>query len=129
MRRLSLAEETAQAPWVKSSFSTNPNGCLQIKRLSTHVVIGDTKNPDGPTLTVANAHWDDFLHAIRTGSTTVTGALHATPEPDGGFALNSPAADSPILRYTRSERVAFLRGVSNGELRSSDLHKKLAPTP
>lgn len=38
--------------WTKPSANANPQGCVQVRTPSKGITeIGDTKNPDGPTLT------------------------------------------------------------------------------
>ncbi|WP_312863453.1 DUF397 domain-containing protein [Spinactinospora alkalitolerans] len=37
--------------------------------------IGDSKNPDGPTLTVPNPDWDAFLDQVAAGVTEYSGRL------------------------------------------------------
>jgi hypothetical protein len=106
---------------VKSSFSTNPQGCVQVRAPHAGVTeIGDTKSPDGPTLTVPNADWDHFLIQVATAGTDF-GRLHADFLPDGGFTLTDTARpSSPVLTYTRAEWDAFKLGVEAGELRSGN---------
>jgi hypothetical protein len=82
--------------------------------------IGDTKNPDGPTITVPEADWDHFLTQVSTGGTEF-GRLHAEFLPGGGFTLTDTARpDSAVLTYTQAEWDAFKLGVEAGELRSGD---------
>lgn len=120
-------EERHLSPaWVKSSFSTNPQGCVQVRAPRPGMTeIGDTKNPDGPTLTVPNADWDHFLARVTTDGTDF-GRLHAEFLPDGGFTLtDTTRPSSPVLTYTRAEWGAFKLGVDAGELRSGNPHGTL----
>ena len=116
MTQPTLAEEIARAPWTKSSYSTNPNGCVQIKRVTGHVIVGDTKNPDGPVLTVTNADWTAFLDQVATGTSDYSGRLVPVFQPDGGFILRDTATQATLV-FTRAEWDAFHTGVVHGELR------------
>ncbi|WP_444964283.1 DUF397 domain-containing protein [Nocardiopsis sp. M1B1] len=103
---------------MKSSLSTNPQGCVQVRVPYVGVIeIGDTKNPAGPTLTVPHADWDYFLGQVVSGR-TVFRRLHTTFFPDGGFTLTDTAIpNSPTLTYTKAEWDAFHAGALVGELR------------
>ncbi len=107
--------------WTKSSYSSTGATCVQVRVPRVGVVeVGDTKDPDGPTLTIPNADWEHFLTQVTHG-TTDFGSLRAEFLPDGGFNLtdmNTP--NSPILVYTKAEWDAFKLGVDAGELRSDD---------
>ncbi|WP_081748766.1 DUF397 domain-containing protein [Nocardiopsis sp. CNT312] len=107
--------------WVKASFSTNPQGCVQVRVPRTGLVeIGDTKDPHGPTLTVPARDWDHFLDQVARGTTDFA-RLHAAFPTGGGFTLTDTAAPgSPALVYTRAEWDAFKLGVDAGELRGHD---------
>ncbi|OLT26015.1 DUF397 domain-containing protein [Nocardiopsis sp. CNR-923] len=103
---------------MKSSFSTNPQGCVQVRvpRAGT-IEVGDTKNPQGPTLTVPDSDWDHFLTQVTTGGTDY-GRLRPTFLPHGGFTLaDATTPRSPALVFTEAEWDAFKRGVEAGELR------------
>lgn len=56
--------------WMKSSYSTRDGACVQARfaepSKGTAVQIGDTKNPDGPTLTVTPAAFTSLLDAIKS---------------------------------------------------------------
>lgn len=107
--------------WTKSSYSSTGATCVQVCAPRAGVTeIGDTKNPDGPTLTVPNADWDQFLDQIAMGGTDF-GRLRPEFLPGGGFTLSDTTrADSAVLTYTQAEWEAFKLGVEGGELRSAD---------
>lgn len=47
--------------WHKSSYSSEQGGaCIEIAAHPTAIHVRDSKNPDGPTLTVAPTTWSDF---------------------------------------------------------------------
>lgn len=118
MSRPSPENRNLPTAWVKSSLSTNPQGCVQVRSPRPGVIeIGDTKNPGGPTLTTPHADWEYFLGQIVNGTTDFR-RLRAVFPPDGGFTLTDTGApDSPTLTYTRAERDAFKLGAEAGELR------------
>jgi hypothetical protein len=54
--------------WAKSSYS-DPNGgnCVEARQPGPGTVqVRDSKNPDGPVLTVSSDCWHAFTAAIRT---------------------------------------------------------------
>lgn len=58
--------------WRKSSFSGGTNGqCVLVGTVdddpTTHIYLGDSKNPDGPVLSFAPTAWYRFLTAVKTG--------------------------------------------------------------
>ncbi|SDC80224.1 DUF397 domain-containing protein [Streptomyces prasinopilosus] len=57
------SKEDATAPeWIKSSYST-PDGpdCVEVAAVPEHVLIRDSKDPNGPRLTLAPTTWTAFL--------------------------------------------------------------------
>lgn len=106
--------------WVKSSASSNPQGCVQVRSTGDgHTEIGDTKAPHGPTITVPTEDWDHFLDQITAGQGD-DGRLSPCFLPDGGFTLTDTAGQgTPVLTYTRAEWEAFRSGVLAGELRGA----------
>jgi hypothetical protein len=57
------------AQWRKSSYSGGNGGnCVEVARnLPTIVAVRDSKNPDGPALTMSPAGWDAFVQGIKQG--------------------------------------------------------------
>jgi hypothetical protein len=41
--------------------------CVQVARLNEMIVIGDTKNPDGPVLLYTQDEWEAFINGVRHG--------------------------------------------------------------
>ena len=105
--------------WTKSSFSTTSQGCVQVRSAGEdQVEIGDTKNPNGPTLLVPDTAWEHLLDQVATKPAEYTGRLQPRFLPDGGFTLTDiEHAHSPVLTYTKSEWDAFYAGALAGELR------------
>lgn len=106
--------------WVKSSASSNPQGCVQVRSNGDgHTEIGDTKDPHGPTLTVPTKEWDHFLDRVVADHGDY-GRLVPCFLPDGGFTLTDTAVPgAPVLTYTKAEWEAFRSGVRAGELRGA----------
>ncbi|TLS46254.1 DUF397 domain-containing protein [Streptomyces montanus] len=56
----------AALQWIKSSYSSEQGGdCIEIATRPSAIHIRDSKNPDGPTFTVAPATWTSFLTLTR----------------------------------------------------------------
>ncbi|MEU9484209.1 DUF397 domain-containing protein [Streptomyces decoyicus] len=54
--------ECVEVAWRKSSYSTDEGAqCVEVATTPGTILIRDSKNPDGPRLTVAPAAWADFL--------------------------------------------------------------------
>ena len=52
--------ERASLTWRKSSYSLANGGCVALATDGDRWYVADTKNPNGPTLTVPHAAWDHF---------------------------------------------------------------------
>ncbi|PYC76762.1 DUF397 domain-containing protein [Streptomyces tateyamensis] len=64
--------------WFKSSYSSNGGECVEVAvNLSALVPLRDSKDPDGPALTVTAGAWAAFLAELRSGK--LTGASAARP--------------------------------------------------
>jgi hypothetical protein len=62
--------------WRKSSHGSNNGGaCIEV---AAHdgparvVAVRDSKDPDGPKLAFAPAHWRSFMHKIKAGALALT---------------------------------------------------------
>lgn len=55
----------AGARWFKSSYSSNPGGCVEVARTSLAVGVRDTKDPDGVTLVFDRNRWTHFLRSLK----------------------------------------------------------------
>ncbi|WP_221353179.1 DUF397 domain-containing protein [Streptomyces beigongshangae] len=48
--------------WIKSSYSTDEGpDCVEVAAAPAHVLVRDSKNPDGPRLTLTPTTWTAFL--------------------------------------------------------------------
>lgn len=63
----SCAEELAQAPWRKSTWSESANGCIESAPITGHIGVRDSKDPHGPVQLYTASQWTRFVSAVRTG--------------------------------------------------------------
>lgn len=60
------AHQFHRAQWRKSTHSGQNGGCVEVApNLPGIVAIRDSKNPNGPKLTVSPGEWASFLVRIR----------------------------------------------------------------
>jgi hypothetical protein len=54
--------------WRKSSYSGNGGGnCVEVARnLPGIVAVRDSKNPNGPVLTISTDEWASFINRLRS---------------------------------------------------------------
>jgi hypothetical protein len=59
--------ETIDQRWRRSSYSGNGGGnCVEVATSMPGVVaVRDSKNPDGPVLTVSRDEWASFITRLR----------------------------------------------------------------
>ncbi|MGW2187519.1 DUF397 domain-containing protein [Streptomyces sp. NPDC001719] len=55
--------------WFKSSYSDESGGmaCVEVAALTTRVGIRDSKQADGPAITVPTGAWSTFITGVRSG--------------------------------------------------------------
>ncbi len=41
--------------------------CVRVARYAGMIIVGDTKNPDGPVFSYSRDQWQAFVEGIRTG--------------------------------------------------------------
>lgn len=59
-------EEHTLPAWRKSSRCSN-GACVEVATLDSSVMMRDSKESTGPSLTFSHAGWADFLGAIKDG--------------------------------------------------------------
>jgi len=54
---------TPELHWFKSSYSdsSNPSDCVEIATTPDTILVRDSKNTQGPRLTLAPTTWTDFV--------------------------------------------------------------------
>ena len=62
-----INQELADATWFRSSFSGTHGNCVEVAILPDAVVVRDSKNPDGPTLTFTPDEWEAFVAGAKNG--------------------------------------------------------------
>ncbi|NEY33236.1 DUF397 domain-containing protein [Streptomyces sp. PRKS01-65] len=59
---LHAAVTGTEPEWIKSSYSTSDGpDCVEVATAPAHILVRDSKNPDGPRLALAPAAWAHFL--------------------------------------------------------------------
>jgi hypothetical protein len=56
----------AQLAW-QTARRCDGGACVQVARYREMIVVGDTKNPDGPLLCYARDRWQEFLDNAKKG--------------------------------------------------------------
>jgi hypothetical protein len=61
--------DLSHAEWRKASYSTGNGGaCVEVARnLPGAVAVRDSKDPGGPALMFAPAHWHVFVDGVKSG--------------------------------------------------------------
>ncbi|MEV0752492.1 DUF397 domain-containing protein [Streptosporangium sp. NPDC050280] len=63
-----ISPDLSGAEFRTSSLSGANNNCVEVAtNLPGLVVVRDSKDPSGPTLTFSPTAWNDFLAGIRNG--------------------------------------------------------------
>ena len=59
--------ESSRLNWRKASYSgTNGGGCVEVARnLPRVVAVRDSKDPNGPVLTIESADWRHFIANVK----------------------------------------------------------------
>ncbi|SDK52082.1 DUF397 domain-containing protein [Streptomyces indicus] len=61
-------QDLTSAQWRKSSYSGDTGGdCIEIAPLTPRIAIRDSKNPDGPVLTLTPDAFARFVEAAACG--------------------------------------------------------------
>ncbi|WRZ91419.1 DUF397 domain-containing protein [Streptomyces sp. NBC_01007] len=60
--KLKASAADARPEWIKSSYSTADGpDCVEVAAHPDRVLVRDSKNPDGPRLSLAPTSWAAFL--------------------------------------------------------------------
>jgi hypothetical protein len=55
-----------QVGWRTSSYSYGSGNCVQVAPAPDRVLVRDSKNPEGPALTVPTSAWHAFLTTLTS---------------------------------------------------------------
>jgi hypothetical protein len=61
-----MSEHGTTLNWRRSTYCSS-NGCVEVARGSNTVHVRDTKDPDGPQLTVSVDAWRAFIASLKRG--------------------------------------------------------------
>jgi hypothetical protein len=50
-----------------AALACNGGACIRVAPLGNNILIGDSKNPNGPILTYNRSEWHAFVTGIRQG--------------------------------------------------------------
>ncbi|CAL9375142.1 DUF397 domain-containing protein [Streptomyces sp. enrichment culture] len=53
------------ARWLRSSYSTGANNCVETARLAGRLAVRDSKRPEGPALLFSPESWAGFTAAFH----------------------------------------------------------------
>ncbi|WP_117211823.1 DUF397 domain-containing protein [Allorhizocola rhizosphaerae] len=56
-----------ETSWRKST-KCESSGCVEVAEAGQMILVRDSKNPHGPTLSFTRSSWRDFVAAIRDGA-------------------------------------------------------------
>lgn len=59
--------DLVNARWIKSSFSSGGDNCVEIAFIDSFVAVRDSKNPDGPGLLFQRDVYGGFLSGVTGG--------------------------------------------------------------
>ncbi len=62
-------ETTGALSWRKSSYSSSNGGnCIEVGAAPRAVAVRDSKDPDGPVLTVSRESWAGFTRRVKAAT-------------------------------------------------------------
>ncbi len=51
----------------RTALSCNGGTCVRIAASERTILIGDSKNPDGPIISCTSGEWQDFVLGVKRG--------------------------------------------------------------
>jgi Domain of unknown function (DUF397) len=119
-------------PWRKSRYSNGGDNCVEWVPGPHGIMLRDSKDPDGPTITLGRDQWARFLADVLSGRCAGTGAVRISTEECWRTYGGVPKltvwhlycrSTGGSLHFTAGERDAFLGEARDGEL---DMDRALA---
>ncbi len=55
------------APWQKSSYCSEQNGCVEVAQVGDSYAVRDRKNPQTAVLVFDRAEWMAFINGVKAG--------------------------------------------------------------
>lgn len=54
--------------WKKASFCDSCSDCVEVRKSNdNNIIVRDSKNPDGPTLSFSQFEWRAFIKGAKVG--------------------------------------------------------------
>ncbi|WP_075736480.1 DUF397 domain-containing protein [Streptomyces acidiscabies] len=63
-RNVPSASALHEARWLRSSYSTGANNCVETAPYSGLLAVRDSKSPTGPALLFTQGSWTEFTSAL-----------------------------------------------------------------
>jgi Domain of unknown function (DUF397). len=60
-----MSNEVTPTNWRRSSYSGGNGNCVEVAELGDVIALRDSKNPDGPRLTVGRHAWSALLCNLK----------------------------------------------------------------
>ncbi|MFA1545795.1 DUF397 domain-containing protein [Actinomadura chokoriensis] len=54
--------------WRRSTYSAQGANCVEVASSEETRAVRDSKDPDGPLLTLSRTAWAGLLHSVKTGA-------------------------------------------------------------
>lgn len=108
--------------WRTACRSTDARCCVQVAVYDGAILIGNTKQPAGPVLSLSNAEWSEFTAGIRHGdfddpismSDPKRGVQVTVRDGVIGIAVAGQSS-GPVLSYSNAEWSEFVAGIRQGD--------------
>ena len=71
--------------WRKSRMSGESGGCVEVAASETSVLVRDSRDRPGVTLTFSPAKWRQFVRHVKNGETPKAGLANSTRRRFGGL--------------------------------------------
>ncbi|MDQ3153354.1 MAG: DUF397 domain-containing protein [Actinomycetota bacterium] len=103
-----------RAGWLKSSYSAQQNGCVEVDLTGAGARIRDTKIAASPVITFTAEQWSTWLAEVTTDHLTGTNGAVTVTTASNAWTVRSVATDATLV-FDENEWIAFRRGVTDGE--------------